>query len=167
MDRAWSTRWVGLCHSARHDDNGRGHGRDAGKGGRGRGITGVEIGTEQEYVDEDAGLGGRGGRTGVRFGCGGYRNWLLRAQNGEQATPSLELLGLILVLFVLLCPKHTGEKQKISVISKRLIGNLRRDSWDNNKTVQGHIARNEMNTHTDTCCTGSNWTPMHYTREIC
>ena len=24
-----------------------------------------------------------------------------------------------------------------------------------------------MDTHTDTCCAGANWTPMHYTGEIC
>ena len=29
--------------------------------------------TEQEYVDEASDRVGRGGRNGVRFGCGGYR----------------------------------------------------------------------------------------------
>ena len=24
-----------------------------------------------------------------------------------------------------------------------------------------------MDTHTDTCCSGANWTPMHYTGDIC
>ena len=24
-----------------------------------------------------------------------------------------------------------------------------------------------MDNHTDTCCAGANWTPMHYTGEIC
>ena len=24
-----------------------------------------------------------------------------------------------------------------------------------------------MDTHADTCCSGANWTPMHYTGEIC
>ena len=36
--------------------NVRGRGFDAGKGGRGCGIDAVETGTEQEYVDEAAGL---------------------------------------------------------------------------------------------------------------
>ena len=53
--------------------NGRGCGRDTGKGGRGRGVAAVETGMEQEHVDEAAGRGGRGGRNGVRFGRGGYR----------------------------------------------------------------------------------------------
>ena len=54
--------------------NGRGPGREAGKVGQGRGIAAVETGTEQEYVDKNAGGGGRGGRNGVRFSRGGYRN---------------------------------------------------------------------------------------------
>ena len=53
--------------------NGRGRGHDAGKGGRGREIAAVEIGTEQEYADEAAGCGGCSGRNGGRFGRGAYR----------------------------------------------------------------------------------------------
>ena len=53
--------------------NGHGNGRDAGKGGQGRGIDAVKTGTKQDYVDESAGRGGRGGKNGVRFGRGGYR----------------------------------------------------------------------------------------------
>ena len=52
--------------------NGRGCGRDAGKGGRCCGIAAVETGMEQGFVDEAAGRGGRGGKNGVRFGRGGY-----------------------------------------------------------------------------------------------
>ena len=48
--------------------NGRGCGRDTGKGVQGSGIAAVESGLEQEYVDEASGYGGRGGRNGVRFG---------------------------------------------------------------------------------------------------
>ena len=48
--------------------NGRGCGRNTGKGSRGRGIAAVETGAEQEYMDESPGRGGRGGRNGVRFG---------------------------------------------------------------------------------------------------
>ena len=51
--------------------NGRGHGSDAGKGGRGRSIAAVETGTEQEYVEKAAGCGGRSGRNGVPFFRGG------------------------------------------------------------------------------------------------
>ena len=51
--------------------NGCGRGRDAGKGGLGRGIAAVETRTEHEYVDKAAGHGGRGGRNGVRFGRSG------------------------------------------------------------------------------------------------
>ena len=117
-------------------------------------------------MEKAAGHGGRGGRNGVRFVFDGYRTCLLRAQKGAQATPSLEILGLILLLFVFLRPKHTGKKRKIHVISKRVIGKARSDTGDNNKTVQGNIARNEMDTHTDTCCAGANWTPMHYTGDV-
>ena len=53
--------------------NGRGRGHEAGKCGRGHGIAEVETWTEQEYLDEAAGHGGRGGRNGVRFDCDGYR----------------------------------------------------------------------------------------------
>ena len=53
--------------------NGPGRGCDAGKGGRGRGISAVETGTEQEYVDESSGREGCGSRNGVRFGRSGYR----------------------------------------------------------------------------------------------
>ena len=53
--------------------NGRGRGRDAGKGGRGHGIAAVETSTEQEYVEKTAGRGFCGVRNGVRFGRGGYR----------------------------------------------------------------------------------------------
>ena len=52
--------------------NGRGRGRDTGRGVRGRSIAAVETVTEQEHVDENTGRGGWGGRNGVRFGRGGY-----------------------------------------------------------------------------------------------
>ena len=48
--------------------NVRGHGPDAGKYARGRGVASVETWTEQEHVDEAAGRGDCGGRNGVRFG---------------------------------------------------------------------------------------------------
>ena len=86
--------------------NGHGRGREAEKCDRGRGIAAVETGTEQDYVDEAANRRCCGGRNGVRFGRGGYRTWLLKAQKGAQATLSLEVIGLILLLFVLLRPKH-------------------------------------------------------------
>ena len=34
-------------------------------------------------------------------------------------------------------------------------------------TTIGHVARNELDTHADTCCAGSNWSLMDYTGEIC
>ena len=72
----------------------------------------------------------------------------------------------IVVVFFLL-PKHTGKKRKISVISQRVIGKAIRNNVYNNKTVQGHISGNEMDTHAYTCCAGANRTLMHYTGEIC
>ena len=47
--------------------NGRGRGRDAGKGGQGRSIAAVETGVEKEYVDEAAGRGFLSGRNELRF----------------------------------------------------------------------------------------------------
>ena len=147
--------------------NGRGRGSDVIKGGQGCGIAAVETETEHEHVDEASGRGGRGGKNGVRFGRGGYRTLLLRSKKGEQATPSLAILGFTLLLFFLPFSKHTVKKRNISVISNRVIGKARRDTGDNNNTVQGHLARKKMDTHTDTCYAGANWTPMHYTGEIC
>jgi hypothetical protein len=36
-----------------------------------------------------------------------------------------------------------------------------------NDTMAGHIARDELDTHTDTCCAGANWSLMELTSEIC
>jgi len=36
-----------------------------------------------------------------------------------------------------------------------------------NQTRAGFIARNEMDTHADTCCAGSNWSLMELTGEVC
>jgi len=57
----------------------------------------------------------------------------------------------------------------ISIISKRHIGHtqLREFYQIRNQTKEGHIARNEMDTHADTCCTGANWSLMELTGEIC
>ena len=90
----------------------------------------------------------------------------LGRKKGRKQQTSLALLGFILLLFFFPCPKHNRKKQNISVISNRKIGKARRDTGENNNTFQGHIARNEMDTHVDTCCAGANWTLMHYTGEI-
>ena len=84
-----------------------------------------------------------------------------------QETPSLAILCVILLLFFLPRPRYTRNKWNIRLISKRLVGKARQDTGENNSTVQGHIAMNIMDTHADTLCAGSNWTPMHYTGEIC
>jgi hypothetical protein len=34
-------------------------------------------------------------------------------------------------------------------------------------TQSGHVSRNEMETHADTCCAGANWTLMDLTGDIC
>ena len=36
-----------------------------------------------------------------------------------------------------------------------------------NDTQPGHIARNELDTHSDTCCAGSNWQVLSLTGEVC
>ena len=36
-----------------------------------------------------------------------------------------------------------------------------------NQTVEGLVARNDMDTHADTCCAGANWRPMAFTGLNC
>ena len=36
-----------------------------------------------------------------------------------------------------------------------------------NDTTTGHIARNELDTHADTCCAGANWSVLELTGDIC
>jgi hypothetical protein len=66
--------------------------------------------------------------------------------------------------------KHIDQPtRRISIISKRHVGRAQSRSLENikNNTVAGHIARNELDTHADTCCAGANWSLMEYTGEIC
>ena len=52
---------------------------------------------------------------------------------------------------------------RICVTSKRQIGQTRRrDSDIPNDTEVGHMARNELDTHADTCCAGANWALLEY-----
>ena len=72
------------------------------------------------------------------------------------------------ILLVMPRSKREYEPYCISVIYKRTIGQAKRDPGRvANTTTPGHIARNELDSHADTCCAGENWTPMLYTGEHC
>ena len=75
---------------------------------------------------------------------------------------------LVTILLVMPRSKHKYEPYCISVISIRIIGQAKRDPGRvTNPTTPGHIVRNELDSHADTCCAGENWTPMLYTGEHC
>ena len=68
---------------------------------------------------------------------------------------------LVTILLVMPRSKHEYEPYCISVISKKIIGQAKRDPGRvANPTTPGHIARNELDSHADTCCAGANWTTM-------
>ena len=61
-----------------------------------------------------------------------------------------------------------SRRRRVSVISKRRVaGNISRYNRQEHETTPGHIARNELDTHADTSCAGSNWALMELTGEIC
>ena len=75
---------------------------------------------------------------------------------------------LVTILLVMPRSKLKYEPDCISVISKRIIGQAKRKPGRiANPTTPGRIARNELDSHADTCCAGSNSTPMLYTGEHC
>jgi hypothetical protein len=63
-------------------------------------------------------------------------------------------------------PKNT---RHISIISKWHSGHtqLQERYQARNQTSEGHIARNKMDTHADTCCARENWSLLDLTGEIC
>ena len=73
---------------------------------------------------------------------------------------------LVTILLVMPHKKRKYEPYCVSVISKRIIGQAKRDPGRfANPTTTGHIARNKLDSQADTCCAGTNWTPMLYTGE--
>jgi hypothetical protein len=58
---------------------------------------------------------------------------------------------------------------KVCVVSKRFIKETARRASGGlpHLTTAGVIARNELDTHADTCCAGSNWKIMETTNEVC
>ena len=74
------------------------------------------------------------------------------------------MFEFILAMFVSCLPSR-----RICITSsRRIIGRTKRnDNTTPNPTETGHIARNELDTHADTCCAGANWTVMEYTGEVC
>jgi hypothetical protein len=57
----------------------------------------------------------------------------------------------------------------ISFTSKRHVGRTQSRSLNDvrNQMTAGYIARNEMDTHADTCCASATWGLMELTGEIC
>jgi hypothetical protein len=84
------------------------------------------------------------------------------------------VLLTLLVLPTLIFQYKSQKKQKqqprhVSIITKHHVGRMQtRDIWQvQNQTRAGFIARNEMDTHADMCCAGSNWSLMELTGEVC
>ena len=72
------------------------------------------------------------------------------------------------MLLVMPHSKRKYEPYCISVISKRMIGQAKRDPGRiAHPKTPGNAARNELDSHAYTCCAGANWTPMLYTGEHC
>ena len=81
---------------------------------------------------------------------------------------ALLLLMLVTMLLVMPRSKRKYEPYCISVISKSIIGQAKRDPERvANPTTPVHVARNKLYSHADTCCDGANWTPILYTGEHC
>ena len=53
------------------------------------------------------------------------------------------------------------------VLSPQRVGRMKSRSYAGHATTEGHIARNELDTHADTCCAGANWALMELTGEVC
>ena len=65
-------------------------------------------------------------------------------------------------------PKSSQHRRcRIAVASKRSIISSTRTNPASNLTTPGTYARNECDTHADTCCAGTNWKLMELTNEIC
>ena len=84
------------------------------------------------------------------------------------------LLALPILIMKYKCRKTTKTRKKpkarhISIISKWHIGHTQsRELYQaRNQTSEGNIARNEMDTHANTCCARANWSLMELTGEIC
>jgi len=76
---------------------------------------------------------------------------------------------MMLVLSHLIRRKRERWKNQISVVSRRLVKKVERSLGAPypHQTQDGHVARNELDTHADTCCAGANWRLMSHTGEIC
>ena len=60
-------------------------------------------------------------------------------------------------------------KRQIAIITRRYINRTksRHDCHMHGEAQPGFISRNEMDTHADTCCAGSNWSVLEYTGQLC
>ena len=63
--------------------------------------------------------------------------------------------------------KRPISSRRISILTTRRIGKASSAQYVTESTTVGHIARNELDTHADTCCAGANWTILDLTGEVC
>jgi hypothetical protein len=72
-------------------------------------------------------------------------------------------------MFVQPHPNFCGRNRIVYVMSKRSVKESKCSYGESvpNETVLGTIGRNEMDTHTDTCCAGANWRLLNFTNEVC
>ena len=78
------------------------------------------------------------------------------------------ILGLLVLPHLKRKLKKKVRSKFECVVSKRHLGKaIRQDSEVLNDTKADHMARDELDTHADTSCTGANWALLEYTGEIC
>ena len=80
------------------------------------------------------------------------------------------LLAIPAVLLLSLTKRRAANvsTRRTCIVSRRTVSRTPRDTDAiPNDTEPGFVARNEMDTHADTCCAGANWSLMEYTGEVC
>jgi hypothetical protein len=76
---------------------------------------------------------------------------------------------------MLVLPHNNNKDEKVKrgkvicLVSKRAVMGAKRAYGDTipHETITGAVARNELDTHADTCCAGANWKLMETTNEVC
>jgi hypothetical protein len=65
--------------------------------------------------------------------------------------------------------KTPAKRRRVAIMSRRYVNRTksRQDHHTHGETLPGFISRNEMDTHADTCCAGSNWSVLEYTGQLC
>ena len=65
--------------------------------------------------------------------------------------------------------KANTDQRRVSIVSRRYINRAKshHHRHPHEQTTPGHVSRNEMDTHADTCCAGSNWSLLETTGQFC